>query len=186
MVENDKSAVPAVEIKPADPEQIEKRKLFLKLLTDEYRSEQTRSNVLDEKAFKSLSTAAVILAFVGLFLKLGPNESTATIIRQDPILLILLTLFALALIAAWFISFKTVHLISYRKLSLKKEEISDLDEIPLSRLYAGFSGRYFDLNVEIEDALKNKACCLHHAHWALFLSGMFGFAVVAWLLIRPA
>jgi hypothetical protein len=186
MLEDDKSVVPAAEIKPEDPEQIEKRKLFLKLLTDEYRSEQTRSNVLDEKAFKSLSTTAVILAFVGLFLKLGPNESTATTIRQDPILSILLTLFALSLIASWFLCFRTVRLISYRKLSLKKEEISDLDETPLSRLYAGFSGRYFALNAEIETALKTKACCLHHAHCALFLSGMGGFLIVAWLLIRPA
>jgi hypothetical protein len=185
MVEDDKSVALAAEMKPDDPEQIEKRKLFLKLLTDEYRSEQRRSNVLDEKAFKSLSTTAVILAFVGLFLKLGPNESISATIRQDPILSILLTLFALSLVAAWILSFRTVHLISYRKLSLKNEEIYDLDEKTLSRLYAGFSASYFDLNVELENALKTKVCYLHHAHWALFLSGMFGFSVVAWLLIRP-
>jgi len=90
------------------------------------------------------------------------------------------------LVAAWYLSFRTVRLISYRKLSLKKDEIYDLDTKSLSLLYAGFSGRYFDLNVELENALKTKVCYLHHAHWALFLSGMFGFSVVAWLLIRPA
>jgi len=35
MVELDKSVAPGVEMRSEDPEQIEKRKLFLKLLTDE-------------------------------------------------------------------------------------------------------------------------------------------------------
>ena len=185
MGEEDKSVATA-KITDEESEKIEKRRLFLQLLTEDYRSEQTRSNMLDEKAFKSFSTTALILAFVGLFLKLGPNEVTAATIRQDPILFILLTLFALAFVAAWILSFRTVRLISYRKLSLKEDEIASLDEKTLSRLYAGFSGRYLDLNVELENALKTKVCFLRHAHWALFMSGMLGFIIVAWMLIKPS
>jgi hypothetical protein len=168
----------------AENDLINKRKLFLDLLLDEYKSESLRATEIDNKAFRSLSASAFFFAVMALSVNFASSDMQSFFLRDNFIRCLLLPLFLVSSIATWVVACRSFSLISFGKLSLSNDDCSSIEKKSLPDIYAGFCAKYSDVNAQLDEALKKKACLLKYAQGLLLTSGILAFLMAGYALFK--
>lgn len=169
-----------------DSDLVQKKKILYDCLVREYESEMARSNALDDKAFRSLSTNAFLFGFLPIIIKWGPGGPSSENYLNSPLALFFSIMICFSLLAVWLLLLKVILLIGHRQLSLSVKDLEELPDQTVASVYDRLCNTYRSINSELTTQLAKKSCMLRYAHMSLVLSGIFYFLFLLCLFTKPS
>lgn len=169
-----------------DCDLIKKKEIIYDCLVREYELEMARSNALDDKAFKSLSTNAFLFGFLPIMIKWGPSGSSSVNFLNSPFALFFFIIICLSLLAVWLLLLKVILLIGHGQVSLSLKDLEELPDQTVASVYDRLCNTYRSINSALTTQLAKKSCILRYAHMSPILSGIFYFLLILCLFTKPS
>lgn len=150
----------------SETESAEKMSLFFEIASNSYRAAIERSKIIDDKAFKVLSAAGVLMTLLPFMTKAIPNQSCIGLALSTNFL----AFFLVGEMLTCFYALRAMAWISYPTFDIPNLDPDSYSQYPLSDIYRELYRSYQPDIQELSKQVDRKATYLKYSIYALALA----------------